>query len=245
MGSNPTPGTLVDPVTGLSRRQHIALGLLLPLGIVGSTVATLVDEHGDDTCPDQAYECSTLEPGEPVVIGLVDALAPAEAWPVADLQAERFPSIQGHPVELDLRRPGCSAEGAAEDVRELASDSPDEPPAVLVIAATCDAAAVPMAQVLSDSGITMLTIGEVSPIPTAPPYHLLAPGLDLEGQALGVQPIGSASHLRELIVGHAAGVLEDVVGMIEGISILDGDRLLIPRTPLRDRLIAEGYQPDL
>ncbi len=241
MGSNPTPGTAVDPVTGLSRRQHIALGLLIPLGIVGSTLATLVDERGDDACPDEAYECTTLELGESIVIGLVNASAPSEAWPVADLQAQHFPPIQGHPVRLDLLRPGCSAEAAAEEVRELASDPPDEPPAVLVIAAACDPAAGPMAQILSDSGITLLTLGDVAPVPTSPPYHLIVPELDLEGQTLGVQPIGSVSHLRELIVQHAAGVLEDAIGAIEGVAIEAGNQLLIPRTPFRDALIEEGY----
>jgi hypothetical protein len=233
----------VDPVTGLSRTQQIAIGLLIPLGIVGSTVATLVDERGDDTCPDQAYECATLELGEPIVIGVVDASRPSESWPVSDLGSQRFPPVHGHPILLDVREPGCSAKASAEDVRELASDPPDEPPAVLVIAAACDAAAIPMAQILSDSGITLLTVGEVTSVPTAPAYHLVAPALDLEAETAGLQPIGSVSHLRELLVQHGAGVLEDVLGAIENVAIRKEDQLLIPRTPLRDALISGGYPP--
>ena len=243
MGSNPTPGTLVDPVTGLSRKQQIAIGLLIPLGIVGSTVATLVDERGDDVCPDETYHCATYEAGEPIVIGIVDAAATSEARPLSDLAAQPFPSIRGHPVELDLRSPGCSPEAAAQDVRDLASDPPDEPPAVLVITSACDEAVVPMAQLLSDSGVTLLTLGEARPVPTSPVYHLVAPELDLEAEATGLQPIGTASHLRDLLVQHAAGVLEDAVAAIEQLAILDGDRLLVPRTPLRDALIDEGYPP--
>jgi hypothetical protein len=231
----------VDPVTGLSRTQQIAIGLLIPLGIVGSTVATLVDERGDDTCPDQAYECAALESGEPIVIGVIDASAPSTAWPLADLRSESFPPIQGHSIQLDVRRPGCAADAAAEDVRELASDPPDEPPAVLVLAAACDEAAVPMAQLLSDSGISLLTLGTVSPVPTSPEYHLVASAPDLRAQTAGLQPVGAVSHLRELLVEHAAGVLEDAVTAIQDVAILDEDQLLIPRTPLREALIAEGY----
>ena len=230
------PGHLVDPVTGLSRRQHIAIGLLIPLGIVGSTIATLVDERGDDLCPDQAYECATLESGEPIVIGVV------HTFPEPDLEAMRFPRIQGHPVRVDVRVPGCSARAAAEDVRELASDPPDGPPAVLVIAATCDAAVVPMAQILSDSGITLVSTSEAQSAPTSPPYHLVSPPVDVAEQLTGLQSIGSASHLRDLLAKQAAGPLQHAIAAIERVAIRKDDQLLIPRTPLRDAMIAEGYE---
>jgi hypothetical protein len=225
----------VDPVTGLSRRQQIAIGLLIPLGIIGSTVATLVDERGDDACPDQAYECATLEPGEPIVIGVI------QTWPEPELEALSFGPIQGHPVRLDVRAPGCSAQAAAADVRELASDPPDEPPAILVIAATCDAAVVPMAQILSDSGITFVSLGEVQSVPTSPPYHLVPPAVDLEEQIMGLQAIGSASHLRDLLAKQAGGPLQHAIAAIERVAIRKEDQLLVPRTPLRDAMIAEGY----
>ncbi len=232
----------MDPVTGLSKRQQIAIGVLIPFAIAGSTIATIVDERGSDRCPDQAYECATIEPGEPVVIGIVDASKSSAESPFSDLRDQSSSSIHGHQVQLHLRRPGCSAEAAAQDVRELASDPPDEPPAVLVIAAACDEAAVPMAQLLSDSGVTLLTLVEVRPVPTSPAYHLVAPEIDLEGQAAGVQPIGIASHLRDLIVEHVAGILEDAVDAIERLAIVDGEQMLVPRTPLRDALIGEGYR---
>ena len=224
----------MDPVTGLSRRQQVAIGLLIPLGIVGSTVATLVDERGDDMCPDQAYGCAALEEGEPIVIGVI------RTWPEPDLEALRFRPIHGHPVRLDVRVPGCSARAAAADVRELASDPPDEAPAVLVIAATCDAAVVPMAQILSDSGITFVSLGEVQSVPTSPPYHLVPPGVDLAEQINGM---GSASHLRDLLAKQAAGPLEHAIAAIERVVIVDEDQLLIPRTRLRDALVEVGYRP--
>ena len=241
MGSNPTPGTLVDPVTGLSRRQQIAIGLLIPLGIVGSTVATLVDERGDDLCPDQAYECATLEPGEPIVIGLLDAEDPPGAWPLREVQQQLPRTIEGHPIRLDARNPGCSAEAVAEDVRELASDPPDEPPAVLVVASGCHAAAVPMAQLLSDSGVTLVMLNEVDTIPTAPRYHLVARSLELSAPPVGTQAIGIASHLRELVAEHLAATLRETIQAIQSVMIRDGHELLVPRTALRDALLLAGF----
>jgi hypothetical protein len=56
-----------------------------------------------------------------------------------------------------------------------------------------------------------------------------------------VQAIGAASHLEDLIAGHVAAILEDVAGVIETLAIEDGDRLLIPRVPLRDALVQAGF----
>ena len=213
----------MDPVTGLSRRQQIAIGVLIPFAIAASTVATLVDERGDDVCPDEAYDCVKLEPGEPIEIGIVDAALASEASLLSDLRAQPFAPIRGHPVELDLRSAGCSPAAAAEEVRELASDPPDEPPSVLVIATACDETAVPMAQILSDSGVTLVMLDDGLPIPTAPPYDLLAP-----------EPGGLEA---------APSTLEAALDVVERLAIGNEDLLVIPRTPLRDALVAEGYRP--
>ena len=231
----------MDPVTGLSRRQHIAIALLIPFGIVGSTVATLVGDRGRGLCPDEAYDCATLEPGEAVVIGLVDAGDPPGAWPLQEVLDQLPRTLGGHPIHVDARSPGCSTEAAAEDVRELASDPPDEPPAVLVLAAGCEAAAVPMAQLLSDSGVTLLMLNEVATIPTAPRYHLVTRSLELAAPPVGTQALGIASHFRELVAEHLAAVLREVVRAIEAVMIRDAEDLLVPRTPLRDALIEAGF----
>jgi hypothetical protein len=218
--------------------------MILPLGIVASTVATAVSENVDEACPDELYECARLEEGEPVIIGLVAASAPSLDWPLREAVEQGIGRtlIAGHPVLVDLRLPGCSAEEASQDVRELASDPPDEAPATVVVGAACGKSAPGMAQLLSDTGTTFLALSETGPVPTDPPYHLVASTLALRRQAFGVQGIGVASHLRELISGHVASVLEDVVAAIERVAIQDDEELLIPRTPLRDRLVAAGYR---
>jgi hypothetical protein len=175
------------------------------------------------------------------VIGLVDVGEPPGAWPLQQVLDQLPRTLGGHPIEVDARSPGCSPERAAEDVRELASDPPDEPPAVLVVAAGCEAAAVPMAQLLSDSGMTLLMLNEVGPIPTAPRYHLVARSLELNAPPVGTQALGIASHLRELVAEHLAAVLREAIRAIEVVMIRDGEDLLVPRTPLRDALIEAGF----
>jgi hypothetical protein len=234
----------VDPVTGLSRRQLFALGLVIPLGVVASTVATFINERVDAPCPDKRYECTSLEAGEPVIIGLLDASDPSAGWPVEDVSREfEAMEVRGHPVHLEVGRTGCSPQAASEFVRELASDPPDSPPATLVVAGVCDETAIPLAQILSDSGISLVALNTAAPVPTDPPFHLLAPELDLQADVSGLQGIGLASHLRQLLVGHIAGVLEDTVSAVEGVGIREADHLLIPRTALRNELISEGFPP--
>jgi hypothetical protein len=235
----------VDPVTGLSRRQAIALAFLIPLGIVASTVATAISEQVDSRCPDERYECATLQEGEPVILGLVAASDASMDWPLTEAVEQGIgnTAVEGHPVLVDIRLPGCDAEAASQDVRELASDPPDEPPAAAVVGALCAAAAVPMAQILSDTGTTLVALNEVPPVPTTPPYHLVGPELDLRTETSGLQGVGVASHLRQLVASHVGGVLEHVAGVIDRVAIRDGARLLIPRTALRDALVRDGFSP--
>lgn len=212
----------VDPVTGLSRRQLIALGALIPLGVMASTVATFVTERVQAACPDDRVECTGLEPGEPVVIGVLVATDADATQSLREEVADALgshPMILGHPVSVDFRDVGCSTEEAAEAARELGSDPPDEPPSALVVADACSAAAIPVAQILSDSSVTLVTLHEVPEVPTDPEYHLSAAGLD------------------------DAALLDRVLEAIERVAVRDGDNLLIPRRLLRDQLIAEGFSP--
>ena len=233
----------MDPVTGLTRRQAILLALLIPFGIAASTVATVISQDVDELCPDEKWECVEIEEGEPVVIGLVAASGASVRWPLREAVEDGIGRtlIGPHAVLVDPRTPGCSAEEASDDVRELASDPPDEPPATVVMGSPCERTAPAMAQLLSDTGTTFIALNEVGPIPTAPEFHLVAPETSFAADASGVQGIGLASQLRDLIAGHLAGLLEDVVRVIEDVAIIDGNRLLIPRTPLRDALIEAGF----
>jgi hypothetical protein len=216
----------VDPVTGLSRRQLIALGVLIPIGIVASTVATLVGEGVRAPCPEDRFACAVFEPGEPLEVGLIAATDSDDDRAVLqeierDLESE--PPLLGHPIDADLRITGCSAEAASEAARELGSDPPDEPPSALVIAEACDAAIVPTAQLLSDMGTPLVTVGAPPPpIPTGPEMDLVAENLD---------------------AGDPGGLVTVVLDAIRRVAVQDEEELLVPGRGLRDELVASGLTP--
>jgi hypothetical protein len=200
----------VDPVTGFSRRSLLALALAVALGVVASTVATVI-ETSPDECPDAAFGCARFEPGEPLQIAAVGSSGDQ------GLSATVPATVLGRPVRVLSFEVGCSVEEAAQAARDVATDPPDGPPFLAAISATCPQATVPVAQILDDSGITLLSTGDPAP----PPLPL---GFALEG----LEPASAAEAVLEVASRVAVGH--------------EGD-LLVPRTPLRDGLLAEGLAP--
>jgi hypothetical protein len=212
----------VEAVTGLSRRSLILLGLALTLGVVASTVATVVSSGARPGCRDADYRCATFEPGEPVVLGVLasggDAVSAVRM--AVELHGGR---LAGRPVRILAWKDGCHVSSAAQGARELATDAPDEPPVLAVVAATCPRALAPAAQILSDSGVTLVSATPVIlPPPTGHPSFYLVPGADPPAN-----------------VAAAAGAILDVS---ESLARTDPDgALLVPRTPLRDALSERGF----
>ena len=195
----------MDPVTGLSRRSLTALAVAVALGVVASTAATVIAAHGDQACPEPTYGCATFERGEPVQLALV-ASSPGPGF-------EAPTSLRGRPVVLHEFAVGCSVEEAAAAAREIATDRPDGPPFLGAVAVTCREAGIALAQLLGDSGISLVFVGAPPDRPVPTPFALVASDASAAGAAL----LGAAARVA---VEH------------------DG-ALLVPRTPLRDGL-AEG-----
>ncbi|HKX24826.1 MAG TPA: hypothetical protein VJP08_00780, partial [Actinomycetota bacterium] len=165
----------MEAVTGLSRRSLILLGLALALGVVASTVATVDSSSARPGCPDAEYECATFEPGEPVVLGVLASNGDtASAVRMAvELHGGR---LAGRPVRILAWKDGCRVSSAAQGSRELATDAPDEPPVLAVVAETCPRALTPAAQILSDSGVTLISATPVAlPPPAGHPAFYLVP----------------------------------------------------------------------
>jgi hypothetical protein len=220
-GSNPAPGTRVDPVTGLSHRTLTSLGIVVVFGVAASTVATVADVRGEPGCPDQRYGCATFEPGEPVQIGI---LFPGHL--AGEVQAALHPlgDVNGRSLRVLSFDGRCSAKAAAEAAREFATDPPDGPPVVAVLGETCPAAEIPVAQILSDSGITFISVLEAAYPPGSVGYYLAgSPGNTVEE--------GAFTAAEAVVRSAERAALEH-----------DGD-LLIPRTQLRDALLAAGLSP--
>jgi len=202
----------VDPVTGFSRRSLLALAAVVALGVVASTVATVI-ETSAAACPDPEYGCAALEPGEPLQIAAVLSSGHGDLGVSASVPA----SVLGRSVRVLTFRVGCSVEEASQAARDIATDPPDGPPVLAAIAVTCSAAQLPLAQILGDSGISMLVAG-------APPSPPVPAGFALEG----LEPAAAGAAVLEV----AARVAVEHEGA-----------LLVPRTGLRDGLLAEGLAP--
>ncbi|HEV3475468.1 MAG TPA: hypothetical protein VG602_08890 [Actinomycetota bacterium] len=210
----------MESITGLSRPALIALAVAVVLGVAASTVAGSIASRGQPGCPDLAYRCATFKPGEALVLGV---LLPETNGPGVEAirqVVQRYQgSIRGRPVEVESFGSGCTPEGATNGVRELATDEPDGPPVIAVIGGACPEAAVPAAQILSDSGITLVLPTSVDIPPTAGPTRY----------ALRAIPDGEPSSIAAVAdrILRTAGEL--------AIAAQDGE-VLIPRTPLRDAL---------
>lgn len=188
------------------------------MGVAASTVATVVDVRGEPGCPDQRYGCAKFERGEPMQVG---SLFPGGLSGNSGVQAALSPlgNVRGRPVRVLSFDGRCSAEAATEAAREFATDPPDAPPVVAVLGEACAAAEIPVAQILSDSGITFISVTEPSDPPGSAPYYLSGSGRSLDETARTV--IQSATR----------------------VAVDDRGDLLIPRTQLRDALVAAGLAP--
>jgi hypothetical protein len=214
----------VDPVTGFSRRGVIALGATVAFGIVAATVASFIEERTEAPCPDRRYGCATFHAGEPILIG---ALFPSTAASggVEEAVELRGGTLLGRPVEVLAWAAPCTAEGGAEAARELATDPPDGPPVIAVVGATCRAATTPAAQILSDSGITLISTNgtELPSTVGRPRYYLRYSVRGMDSSLLAAELVFQAAE-RLAVPGP------------------DGD-LLVPRTPLHDALLSAGVAP--
>ncbi|MGH2653198.1 MAG: hypothetical protein ACRDHV_02465 [Actinomycetota bacterium] len=204
----------MDPVTGFSRRSLLALAAAVALGVVASTVASVI-ETSAAACPDREYGCAGFEPDEPLQIAVVVSSGLGDLGVSASVPA----TVSGRSVVVLTFRVGCSVEEAALAARDIATDPPDGPPVLAAIAATCPAAAIPVAQILDDSGISLLAAGDPAPPPVPAGFALV-----------GLEPTAAA-----------AAVLE----VASRVAVEHEGALLVPRTRLRDGLLAEGLAPVL
>jgi hypothetical protein len=199
----------VDPVTGFSRRTLLALGVAVVLGVAASTVATMIEASRGD-CPDRAYGCARFEPGEAVQIAAVVS----SGRDGVDLTGSTV--ALGRPVRVLEFRVGCSVEDAAEAAREIATDPPDGPPTLAAVALTCPEAGIPLAQILDDSGISLVAV-DPDPPPVSTAFLLAGP-----------DPSAAAAAILEVA---------------ERVAVEDDGALLVPRTAQRDGLLGEGLVP--
>jgi hypothetical protein len=233
----------VEPVTGLSRRALVALGIVLVLGVVASTVATALSADPDPGCIDAAYDCATFRAGEPVVLGVLSNRDDVDR--AVRLVAELWGhDLGGRPLRVLAWDDRCTPEGGSRGARELATDSPDEPPVLAVVGATCRAAITPAAQILSDSGVTLVSISG-TPVPRAagrPRYYLglgPRPAVPLQSfEAVYAQRYGPPDPRAVASAYTTDWILRTARSLFRRTA--DG-AVVVPRTQLRDGLIEAGF----
>ena len=107
-----------------------------------------------------AIGCITIAPGEPLKIGVIQALS----GPVAPIGIEQMRAIQlalsankhqffGHPIELLIEDSQCSAEGGVIAAMKLLAD----PQLAALLGTTCSGSATAITGMIFEAGLTMVS----------------------------------------------------------------------------------------
>lgn len=143
--------------------------------------------------------CVSVAPGEPLKIGVLQALSGR----VAPLGVEQIRGIElaidkhrdkvlGHPILLQTEDTGCTEEGGANAALKIIAD----PQVVAILGTTCSGAAVTASKAMSDAGLTMISGNNSAPFLTAvagkkaphwqPGYFRTAPNEEASGKAAAI-----------------------------------------------------------
>ncbi|MGH2681710.1 MAG: branched-chain amino acid ABC transporter substrate-binding protein [Actinomycetota bacterium] len=194
---------------------------LARLAIVGvlMLVAAACRQAADDTGAqvDDPRGVIEIGPDDPVKI----ATAQAISGDVASLGTDQVRAIEiaiadkgqilGHDIELQVEDEQCAAEGGTAAGQKLAAD----PQVVAVIGTSCSGAGVPMAPILDDAGIVMISGSNTSPFLTQNPF-----GTEGDDHA----PNYFRTAHNDLIQGAAAAAFAFTeCGVTSAASIHDGD----------------------
>jgi len=139
--------------------------------------------------------CIHVAPGEPVKIGVLQALsgkvAPLGLEQVRGIDLavdKRHGKILGHAILLQTEDAGCTGEGGANAALKIIAD----PQTVAILGTTCSGEAAGASKVMSDAGLTMISGNNSAPYLTAiagkrapnwqPGYFRTAPNEEVSGK---------------------------------------------------------------
>src|SRR5918995_5653320 len=160
------------------------LSLLFALLLIAAACAGDDDDGGDGTgddgedptavCDEDEFGCVEIAEGDPITLGTLLAISGENASLGQDSQNGvvvatnmRDNQVAGHPIEFDHQDDLCAAEGGQTGAQALAA----EESVVAVIGTTCSSAGEPAAQILSESGITVISPSNTAPSLTDPATH--------------------------------------------------------------------------
>lgn len=119
---------------------------------------------------DDPVGCLEVAPGEPIKIGILQALS-GQVAPLGQAQIRGFElaldkrkgEILGHSVTIQVEDTGCTAEGGANAALKVIAD----PQNAAIFGTTCSSAAATAAQAMSDAGLTMISGNNSAPFLTS------------------------------------------------------------------------------
>jgi len=198
------------------RNVLIRLALVAILALVAAACRQAAGPTGDETVED-ARGVIEIGPDDPIQIATAQSISGATASLGTDQVrgieiaiADKGP-ILGHEVALQVEDDGCAAEAGTAAGQKLAAD----PQMVGVIGTSCSGAGVPMAPILDDAGIVMISGSNTSPFLTQSPF-----GTEGEDH----QPNYFRTAHNDLIQGEAAARFAfEQCGVTKAASIHDGD----------------------
>jgi len=161
------------------------LSLLFALLLVAAACAD--DGDGDETengdngeagaaemCEADEFGCVEVAEGDPITIGTLLVISGENASLGQDSQNGiviaanmRDNEVAGHPIEFDHQDDLCAAEGGQSGSQALAANES----VVGVIGTSCSSSGEPAAQILSESGIVIISPSNTAPSLTDPATH--------------------------------------------------------------------------
>jgi branched-chain amino acid transport system substrate-binding protein len=131
-------------------------------------------ESAADVCDADEFGCVEVAEGDPITIGTLLVISGENASLGQDSQngvviAANMANneVAGHPIEFDHQDDLCAAEGGQSGAQALAANES----IVGVIGTSCSSAGEPAAQILSESGIAIISPSNTAPSLTAPETH--------------------------------------------------------------------------
>jgi branched-chain amino acid transport system substrate-binding protein len=131
-------------------------------------------ESAQEVCDADEFGCVEVAEGDPITIGTLLVISGENASLGQDSQNGvviaanmRDNEVAGHPIEYDHQDDLCAAEGGQSGAQALAANES----IVGVIGTSCSSAGEPAAQILSESGIVIISPSNTAPSLTAPESH--------------------------------------------------------------------------
>ncbi len=140
-------------------RKH-NLFILAAIVFVVTTFMVACQQSGVSFECTDAIGCVDIGPDEPVKLGVIRDMSGGaasigiEQANITDLAlSHRGNQLLGHPITVQREDTGCSAEGGSVAAAKLVTD----PQVVAILGTTCSGAAVPASEIMSKSGLVMVS----------------------------------------------------------------------------------------